>query len=182
MLRSVQDQLKTASHWKDSTPYILTCSQFCKTSINLQSAIQGLFSLIPEAAVHINFAVNFAGFLEHLFCITYDNQIHNRCSKKSRKILEKTPVLESLLNKAAGLWLRNFFKKTLRRRCFPVNFGKFLRTPFLQNNSGRLLKQYHTNVVTNTFRDLSFSKYLLNEFFLVILCWSFKCRVFLFFM
>ena len=29
--------------------------------------------------------------------------------------------------------------------CFPVNFEKFLRTPFLQNTSGRLLlahKQY----------------------------------------
>ena len=30
-------------------------------------------------------------------------------------------------------------EKILWRRCFPVNFAKFLRTPFLQNNSGRLL-------------------------------------------
>ena len=30
-------------------------------------------------------------------------------------------------------------KKRLWRRCFPVNFMKFLRTPFLQNNSGRLV-------------------------------------------
>ena len=30
-------------------------------------------------------------------------------------------------------------KKRLWHRCFPVNFAKFLRTPFLQNNSGRLL-------------------------------------------
>ena len=30
-------------------------------------------------------------------------------------------------------------KKRLWRKCFPVNFVKFLRTPFLQNNSGRLL-------------------------------------------
>ena len=29
--------------------------------------------------------------------------------------------------------------KRLWRRCFPVNFVKFLRTPFLQNTSGRLL-------------------------------------------
>ena len=27
-------------------------------------------------------------------------------------------------------------KKRLWRRCFPVNFGKLLRTPFLQNTSG----------------------------------------------
>ena len=37
-------------------------SQFCKTSKNLPPAKQCLFSLIPEAAVHINFAVNLARF------------------------------------------------------------------------------------------------------------------------
>ena len=31
-----------------------------------------------------------------------------------------------------------FFKKTLQRRYFPVNFAKFLRAPFLQNTSRRL--------------------------------------------
>ena len=30
-------------------------------------------------------------------------------------------------------------KKRLWHGCFPVNFAKFLRTPFLQNTSGRLL-------------------------------------------
>ena len=30
-------------------------------------------------------------------------------------------------------------KKGLWHRCFPVNFTNFLRTPFLQNNSGLLL-------------------------------------------
>ena len=29
-------------------------------------------------------------------------------------------------------------KKRLQHRCFAVNFAKFLRTPFLQNTSGRL--------------------------------------------
>ena len=32
-------------------------------------------------------------------------------------------------------------KKRLWHRCFPVNFAKFLRTPFSQNTSGRLLLQ-----------------------------------------
>ena len=31
------------------------------------------------------------------------------------------------------------FKKRLWHTCFPVNFAKSLRTPFLQNTSGRLL-------------------------------------------
>ena len=33
----------------------------------------------------------------------------------------------------------NFIKKRLWHRCFPGNFAKFSRTPFLQNTSGRLL-------------------------------------------
>ena len=32
-----------------------------------------------------------------------DNHIQNRCSKKSRKLHEKTTLMESLLNTAAGL-------------------------------------------------------------------------------
>ena len=32
-----------------------------------------------------------------------------------------------------------FYKKGKIHRIFPLNFAKFLRTPFLQNNSGRLL-------------------------------------------
>ena len=36
-------------------------------------------------------------------------------------------------------------KKSPWHRCFPVNFAKFLRTPFLQNTSGRLL-MYETNL------------------------------------
>ena len=35
--------------------------------------------------------------------------------------------------------LQIYFKKGLKHRCFAVNFAKFLRTPFLQNTSGRLL-------------------------------------------
>ena len=45
----------------------------------------------------------------------------------------------------------NFFKKRLWRRCFPVNFEKFLRAFFLQNISGRLI--LHSN-------DLNFSTWV----------------------
>ena len=41
---------------------------------------------------------------------------------------EKTPVLESLLNKVADLKTCNFIKRRLQHRCFPVKFAKFLRT------------------------------------------------------
>ena len=50
---------------------------------------------------------------------------YQRCSVKKKEFLEisQNPLL----------------KKRLWHRCFPVNFAKFLRTPFLQNTSGRLL-------------------------------------------
>ena len=43
------------------------------------------------------------------------------------------------LNKVAGLRPTTLLTKRLWHRCFPVNFSKFLRIPFLQNTSGRLL-------------------------------------------
>ena len=42
------------------------------------------------------------------------------------------------LNKVAGLRSATLLKKWLGHKCFPVNFAKFLRTPFLQNTSGWL--------------------------------------------
>ena len=36
------------------------------------------------------------------------------------------------------VWPATLLKKSLWHGCFPVNLAKFLRTPFLQNMSGRL--------------------------------------------
>ena len=44
-----------------------------------------------------------------------------------------------LFNKVAGLRPATLLKKSLLHKCFPVHFTKFLRTPFLQNTTGRLL-------------------------------------------
>ena len=52
----------------------------------------------------------------------------------------KTPVSEPLLT--------TLLKKRLSHRCFPVNFGKFQRAPFLQNTSGRLLLDKQTVKLT----------------------------------
>ena len=48
-------------------------------------------------------------------------------------------VLKNLFLKVAGFRPGNLVKKRLWHRCFPVNFVKFLRTPFLQNTSRRLI-------------------------------------------
>ena len=42
----------------------------------------------------------------------------------------KTPVLQSLFNNVAGLQFRNFRKKRLQQRCFPMNYAKFLGEHF----------------------------------------------------
>ena len=65
----------------------------------------------------------------------------NRYSEKIRKFHRKTPVLESLFNKVAGLRVCNFIKTRLQHSFFPVKFSNFLRTPTLKNIWERLLLQ-----------------------------------------
>ena len=69
---------------------------------------------------------------------------HRRCSVRKgvlrnfAKFTEKHLYQSLFFNKFAGP--ATLLKKRLWRRCFPVNVTKFLRTPFLQNTSGRLLR------------------------------------------
>ena len=70
--------------------------------------------------------------------LTIYESSHRRCS-----------VIEGVLRNFAKftgkhLYQSLFFNKVdsgkeTRKRCFPVNFAKFLRTPFLQSTFGRLL-------------------------------------------
>ena len=50
------------------------------------------------------------------------------------KLTGKRLCQSPFFNKVAA----NFIKKETLAQVFPVNFVKFLRTPFLQNTSGRL--------------------------------------------
>ena len=47
-------------------------------------------------------------------------------------------------NKVTVLRTAILLKKRLWRWCFPVNFSKFLKAPFLKNTSGRLLLKIKT--------------------------------------
>ena len=64
-----------------------------------------------------------------------------RCSIKkvvleiSQNSQESTCARDSFLIKLQA-WPSTLLKKSLWHRCFPVNYAKFLRTPFLQNSSG----------------------------------------------
>ena len=77
---------------------------------------------------------------------------HQKCSMKKGVLRNFTKftgkhLCQSLFfNNVAGLRPATLLKKRLWHRCFPVNFAKFLRTPFLQNTYGRLLLNGETNV------------------------------------
>ena len=70
---------------------------------------------------------------------------HRRCfvrkgpRRNSPKLTRKYLCQSLIFNKIAGLRPANLLKKKPWHRCFPVNFAKRLRTPFLQNTSRRLL-------------------------------------------
>ena len=51
--------------------------------------------------------------------------------RNPEKFTGKHPCQSLLFKKVAGLSPATLLKKRLWHRCFPVNFAKFLRTPFL---------------------------------------------------
>ena len=85
-------------------------------------------------------------FIFFVFCVSSNNRSnHWRCSVKKgvlrnfAKFIGKHLCKSFFFNKVAGLRPATLLKKRLWHRCFLVNFAKFLRTPFLQNTSERLL-------------------------------------------
>ena len=78
---------------------------------------------------------------------------HRRCSVRKfflrnfAKFTGKNLCQSLYFNKAADLSPATLSKQRLLHRCFPVNFAKFLRTPFLQNTSVRLLLKNFVKVI-----------------------------------
>ena len=71
-----------------------------------------------------------------------DRSSHRRCSVRKDVLRNFAKFTGKHL--CQGLFMSGpkaciFIKKRLWHRCFPANFTNFLRTPFLQNASGRLL-------------------------------------------
>ena len=73
---------------------------------------------------------------------------HRRCSTRKgvvrnfAKFTGKDLCQSLFCNKVTGLRPATLLKKRLWRRCFPVNFAKFLGQLFLQNTPGRLLLEF----------------------------------------
>ena len=98
-----------------------------------------------------------------MFCFKHRNEYcpfrERNCKKKKKKIrsshwrcsvrkgvlrnfvqFTRKHLFQSLIfDKVAGMRPATLLKMRLWYRYFPVNFAKFLRAPFLQNTSGRLL-------------------------------------------
>ena len=68
----------------------------------------------------------------------------------SQNSQKNTCARVSLLHKVAGLRSATLLKKRLWHKCFSVNFAKFLRTPFLQNTSRRLLLEIANSTTHNS--------------------------------
>ena len=66
---------------------------------------------------------------------TVSRSSHQRC-------FIKKDVLRNFTEFTGKHWSATLLKKRLWHRCFPVNSVKFLRTPFLQNTSWRLLLHF----------------------------------------
>ena len=77
--------------------------------------------------------------------ITKDRISHQICSVRKcvlrnfAKFTGKHICQSLFFNKVAGLRPATLLKKRLWYRFFPLNFAKFLKIPFLQNTSSRLL-------------------------------------------
>ena len=73
---------------------------------------------------------------------------HRRCSTRKgvlrnfAKFTGKELCQGLVFNKATGLRPATLLKEKLWRKCFPVNFAKFLRASFFQNTPGRPLLEF----------------------------------------
>ena len=72
-----------------------------------------------------------------VFCEISQNSEENTCASL-------------FFNKVAGLRPETFLKKRLCTGVQPVSFVKFLRTPFLQNTSGRMLLKKGFRIINDT--------------------------------
>ena len=103
--------------------------------------------------------------LEKKFMITQFRSSQQMCSLKKgvlRNFVKFTGkhLHQSLFfNRVAGLRPATLLKKRPWRRCFPVNFTKFLRIPFSQNTSGRLLLIVVFNILSNVHDEDFLRKY-----------------------
>ena len=119
----------------------------------MKTFTEGPNLLNPKKIHKFTMACKIKGVLKTLSDI-YDGAFrssHRRCSVRKGVIRNFAKFAGKHL--CQSLFFNKVFllKKRLWHRCFPVNFTKFLRTPFLRNTSGRLLlsflRKYETDEI-----------------------------------
>ena len=132
---------------------------------NIYNLLQIMLNIIPWLYVNV---CHLHQNLQLLMMVRYNEQTRtefvilpsryrlrdykNYIQKQSPKVFYKKDNLKNLakltrkhlcqcrfFNKVAGQKVAISFKIKLWHKCFPVNFAKFLRTPYSQNTFGRLL-------------------------------------------
>ena len=89
-----------------------------------------LYTKTSEFYQILTYSSSFLDFWKQLWKQLFEDVLQNKCSQKFGKIHEKTPGASLFFNKVAGLRPAILLKRRLWHRCFPMNFAKFLRTPF----------------------------------------------------
>ena len=118
---------------------VLSRPRYHKVKTNVKQKIKLIFSLRPRSGQK--------GLISSLKLATKNRSSHRRCSARKGVLRNfalftgKHQCQRLFFNKVAGLRPVTLAKKRLWHRCFSANFAKFLRTPLLQNTSGRLLLQ-----------------------------------------
>ena len=110
-------------------------SLFCQNYTGLSLLVQRIFALI------LQLAATFYSVYYYMSCHFYYHPTHNSCILKQR-------------SSHKGLW--HWYS--------PMNFAKFLRPPFLQNTSGRLLLNKFSLILYQILLSLQidfFDKYLM---------------------
>ena len=98
--------------------------------------------------------------------LQFTEAVAQRCSVKkvfleiSQNSQENTCARVSLLI-VAGLRSATLLKKRLWRRCFPVNFAKFLRTPFLTEHLPWLLRNLN-NILPEILSVYRYTHFFIN--------------------
>ena len=78
--------------------------------------------------------------MQWIFRNSHESRSVRKCVLgSSTKFTGKHLCQRPFLKRDSGFRPATLLKKRLWYRCFPLNFVKFLRTPFLQNTSERLL-------------------------------------------
>ena len=110
-----------------------------------------IFIIMWEAAVQ-------RCFVKKVFLEISQSSQENTYSRVSFLITLQAS-LSTPLKTTESIWSKErpeaLLKKRLWHRCFPVNFVKFLRTPFLQNTPGRLLLNFSPIAVIHYMLDFS---------------------------